>query len=423
MSIRRELENLKLKAEKALSELEDRYFKKEVDKAQYNKWKSRLEDYIRALHKQLEEAVSEDSLTEERAALYERSETQRLLTAFLDERVKKLMPILDKEYGVRYPEAERTTGLSPADTVALIDQLAEANVLSASAYSKSLKCPRCRSNNVVAQYVCPYCQSPAFDKGKVIEHFKCHHMDFELKFKKDSELLCPHCNSALKNLGVDYQKHGPWFKCSACLKFFDEPLATYSCGDCGSIFELQQAVFQTLYSYTLNMNFIREYENITIPLKELANRLGEKGWVSRIPAFIIGVSGLIHQFSSGFWFKRGGIEAILPVDPDVILEVLTSSTGITADKVLNFAVKAQDIDCRIKLLAGIPRFELKAEELAEHYGITLLPIKERKLFVDTVANYILSKEVSQRLELQTVEATALEQALKMIDDKLIGQGD
>ncbi len=422
MSIRSELENLKVKAEKALSELEDKYFRKEISEDQYKKWRNRLEDYLRSLHKQMESASSEDTLSAERASLYEKSETQKLLTAFLDERLKRLTPIMDKEYGVRYPEAERVTGLSPLDTVALIDQLAESNILSPLIYSKSIKCPRCRSNNILAQYVCPYCQSPDFDKGKVIEHFKCHYMDFELKFKKEGELLCPRCNSTLKNLGVDYQKHGPWFKCSSCGKFFDEPLATYNCGDCGSIFELQQAVFQSLYSYTLNMNYISEYEKVTIPLKELEKQLAEKGWVLKTPAFIIGVSGLMHQFSAAFWLKKEGGDVILPVDPDIILEVFTSSTGITAEKVLSFAVKAQDIDCRIKLLVGIPRFESKAVELAEHYNIDLLTVRDRKMFVETVANYILSREVSVRLQLQTAETSALEDALKILEDKLIGQG-
>lgn len=423
MSVRSELENLKVKAEKALSELEDKYFKKELSEDQYKKWKNRLEDYLRSLHKQIEAAGSEDSLSLERSLLYEKSETQKLLTAFLDERVKRLIPIIDKEYGVRYPEVEKVTGLSALDTITLIDQLAESNILSASIYSKSIKCPRCRSNNILAQYICPYCQSPDFDKGKVIEHFKCHYMDFELKFKKETELLCPRCNSLLKNLGVDYQKHGPWFKCSSCAKFFDEPLATYSCGDCGSVFELQQAVFQSLYSYTLNMNYINEYENVTIPLKQLEEQLAEKGWILKTPAFIIGVSGLIHQFSAALWFKKEGLEAILPVDPDIILEVYTSSTGITADKVLSFAVKAQDVDCRVKLIVGIPRFESKAIELAEHYNIELLPVRNREIFIETVVNYVLSREVSERLRLQTAETAALEDALKMLDEKLVGEGD
>jgi DNA-directed RNA polymerase subunit RPC12/RpoP len=247
-------------------------------------------------------------------------------------------------------------------------------------------------------------------------------MDFELKFKKENELLCPRCNSVLKNLGVDYQKHGPWFKCSSCGKFFDEPLATYSCGDCGSIFELQQAVFYSLYSYTLNMNYIGEYEKVTISLKRLETRLAGSGWILKTPAFILGVSGLIHQFSAALWLKKEGLGVILPVDPDIIIEVYASSTAITAERVLSFAVKAQDIDCRIKLLVGIPRFESKAVELAEHYNVELLPVREREMFVETVANYILSRKVSERLQLQTVETAALENALKMLDEKLIGQG-
>ncbi|WEU40468.1 MAG: hypothetical protein OdinLCB4_000610 [Candidatus Odinarchaeum yellowstonii] len=422
MSVRSELENLKVKAEKALSELEDKYFRKDISEDQYKKWKNRLEEYIRSLHKQIEASSSEDSLAVERASLYEKNETQKLLTAFLDERVKRLIPIVDREYGVRYPEAERVAGLSALDTITLIDQLAESNILSASIYSKSIKCPRCRSNNVLTQYICPHCQSPDFDKGKIIEHLKCHYMDFELKFKKENELLCPRCNSVLKNLGVDYQKHGPWFKCSSCGKFFDEPLATYSCGDCGSIFELQQAVFYSLYSYTLNMNYIGEYEKVTIPLKRLEIRLAGSGWILKTPAFILGVSGLIHQFSAALWLKKEGLGVILPVDPDIIIEVYASSTAITAERVLSFAVKAQDIDCRIKLLVGIPRFESKAVELAEHYNVELLPVREREMFVETVANYILSRKVSERLQLQTVETAALENALKMLDEKLIGQG-
>lgn len=423
MSARKELENLRLRTQKALTELDERFIKKEIDETQFNHWRSRLEEYLQALHKQIEAAGSPDTLEEERSKLYEKSEVQKLLTYFLDEKVKVIPPIMDREYGARYPQAEKIMGTSPNDTYSIIEQLAEANILLFEVHSKSLKCPRCRSNNVIIQYLCPYCQFPDFDKSKVIEHFKCHYMDLELKFKKDTELICPNCKSVLKQLGVDYQKHGPWFKCASCQKFFDEPLANYYCGDCNSVFELQQAVFNSLYSYKLNKNFIAEYEKVTIPMGELAGRLSEKGWVSRSPAYIVGVSGMFHQFFSALWFKKKEENSILPIDPNVIIEVITSHSSITSDKVLNFSAKAQDIDCQIKLLVGIPRFESKAEDIAERYGVTILSIKDRAEFVDKVYDFILSREVSEKLELHNIEGIALEKALKTIDEKFVDLKD
>ncbi|MHA1409957.1 MAG: hypothetical protein ACTSQY_06580 [Candidatus Odinarchaeia archaeon] len=419
MSEYKELKNLELRTKEALNELEDKLAAKKISKAEYDKWKKKLEEYYEAIIRQLKEHKTEDLLSVERFELYQNTLVQSLLTYFLEGKLKKITPFLDREFGVRYPEAERIMGTTPNETKDIIDKLVEANILNPSVYSKALKCPRCRSNNVISLYVCPFCQSPDFDKSKVIEHYKCHFMDSILRFKKDKELICPNCNSVLKQIGVDYQIHGPWFKCNECQKLFEEPLTSFSCGDCNAVFELQQATLVSLYYYTLNKSYRREYENVTIPLNSLIKKLEEYNWVARTPAFIIGVSGVIHQFFSAFWKGRSEEKTVLPIDPEIIMEVTIAHGGISSDKILSFAAKAQDVTAPIKLLVGIPRFELKAEQVAETYGISLLPVKNRDEFVDRVSDFILSKDVADKLEHVEDETHALEEALDAIDEKFL----
>jgi hypothetical protein len=423
MSYNKELRNLEIKTKEGLNELEDKLASKKISKSQYEQWKSKLEEYLVAIQKQIKTKPSEEYLSEARIKLYENYGIQKLLTHFIEGKIKKIIPVFDKEFGVCFPSSEKIMGTSLRETQEIIDKMVEANILVPEVHSKGLKCPRCRSNNVVIQYFCPFCQSADFDKSKVIEHFKCHYMDVELKFKKDKDLICPSCNSLLKQIGVDYQKHGPWFKCNGCQKLFDEPLSSYGCSDCGAIFELQQAVFVNLYSYVLNIDYQEEYESVTIPINELDEKLKNKNWIMRAPTFIIGVSGLIHQFFSAFWYSKTGDDVVLPIDPRIIMEVIVSNTAISSERVLNFSAKAQDVAAPIKLLVGISRFELKAEEIAETYGISLLTVSNRKDFADKIAQFIDSKVVLDKLDHIEEETTALEEALKIIDDKISTEKD
>ncbi|MHA1835655.1 MAG: hypothetical protein ACTSYQ_01815, partial [Candidatus Odinarchaeia archaeon] len=326
MSQFKELETMKMRTIQAINDIEDQFSKNKINEEQYKKWKNKLQEYLHAIEKHIKSFKSEDYLSEERFKIYEKQEVQKILTHFLDEKIKRLIPLMDKEYGVRYPTAERIMGSSPLETKNLIDQMVEVNVLIPEVYSKGLRCPRCRSSDIVIHYICPFCQSANFEKGRVIEHYKCHYMDFEIFFRSDNELVCPNCNSVLKQIGVDYQKHGPWFKCEDCKKFFDVPLSTYHCSECGSTFELQQAIFVSLFSYILNKKFIDEYEKVTIPLEELIKTLKKKSWLTRSPAFIIGISGVIHQLFGAFWYKKCDSDVILPVNPDIVMDVITSST-------------------------------------------------------------------------------------------------
>ncbi|MHA1237920.1 MAG: hypothetical protein ACTSSJ_01520 [Candidatus Odinarchaeia archaeon] len=418
MSQLEELESLKKKATEALEQIEKQYSKGLIDEEYYQSFRRKFQKYIEVIDAQIKSIEEESEEYKIRKQLYSNDEVQILLTEFLDGDLNALYPIFDVEYGVRYPQAEEIMGTGPKETLEILKDLEKAGILVPKIHEKGIKCPRCKSNRIVVQYVCPYCHSANFDKGIVIEHYKCGNMDFEINFKKEREHVCPKCNTVLEQIGKDYAKMGPWFKCNDCKKFFEEPAFRHYCAECKAIFELKDALFVNLYAYYLNDKLIKEIESVIIPVKKIIEKVKELGWTAKSPAYIVGNSGMIHRFLMAFWYTKSTNTTSLPINPTAILSVATSKHRVEVEKVLEFFAKAHDVDAPLKILVGIPRFESKAFNLASSYGITLLEARDRNNVVKRVVEFLETASVPQELIRSEEETKALKKVLDELDKKL-----
>lgn len=81
-------------------------------------------------------------------------------------------------------------------------------------------CRTCGCAHIHYIDVCPHCSSLQIRKEPSLHCFSCGHVAPESDFHDDGALTCPQCSTALRHIGVDY----------------DRPLTQYACGSCHHVF-------------------------------------------------------------------------------------------------------------------------------------------------------------------------------------------
>ncbi len=115
----------------------------------------------------------------------------------------------------------------------------------------TVTCPHCNSIPEEFYLVCPICDSYDLDKGEVIEHNKCHHIDFKSNFVDyNGNFVCPKCGEALKQIGVDYMRVGVNYTCHNH-HIFPYAEHKYTCKNCGKEFNEDEANLVELYKYRI----------------------------------------------------------------------------------------------------------------------------------------------------------------------------
>ncbi|MEM2098248.1 MAG: ATPase domain-containing protein [Candidatus Bathyarchaeia archaeon] len=148
---------------------------------------------------------------------------------------------------------------SSADPQALIssmEKLKDAGVLRSKLHCLSIACPYCESYALIFHLKCPQCESLIFDKGKMIEHFNCGHIDFYNNFEHGEDLRCPKCQKKLRLVGVDYRNMPLMYRCSNG-HIFSSPVIKLTCTKCQKPFNIDEAriTYQNTYELT---NYGRE---------------------------------------------------------------------------------------------------------------------------------------------------------------------
>lgn len=187
----------------------------------------------------------------ERAELYKERNTQVLISKFLSGDISELKPTFDPKLGYRYPAVEAVIG-EASKGEDFLNRLYEARILERKLYDRIIYCPSCGSKSISIHYCCPYCKSFNIQKGSLIEHVKCGHMDVEENFRKGNKLVCPKCHEELKKPDMDYRKAGIWCTCEDCGKSFDIPVPRHFCRDCQANFTFEEIEVKDVYSYSLN---------------------------------------------------------------------------------------------------------------------------------------------------------------------------
>lgn len=146
---------------------------------------------------------------------------------------RTIEPVYDSGHanGFYYPAIAQHFGLN-VDDMNLLEHMTDQGLLSKEIVNRKRYCPNCSSNQLNFREICPKCESINFMQDTVIHHLSCNHVDTIGRFQRSNNLVCPKCNEALHQIGMDYEKPLSHFRCQDCNSIFPNGEVQVECEFC-----------------------------------------------------------------------------------------------------------------------------------------------------------------------------------------------
>ncbi len=309
-------------------------------------------------------------MEEQRQNAYRDPEVERLLVEIIGQKTE-IMPLFDLSLGYRYPDVEEKLNKKPEEARKFLEKLADAGILDRKLYEIGIHCPKCSSFNVDTQYACPFCKSIDVRKDALIEHLACGYIDVLTNFKKDTDYACPKCGGKLEQ--GNYKSVGSWYSCSSCGKRVEFPLPEHKCRSCGAVFNLDSAILDRIYAYSLNgaaKDDVGRGMLLRVAIRERAPTLG---YEVKALYTVKGASGVEHSFDM----------ALLSKDGNMVIDTILSDKPITQIEIIKEYTKQIDTGEHLHLIA-IPSVAEDAKKLAEFYKINLVEAASSQEALETL---------------------------------------
>ena len=323
--------------------------------------------------------------------------------------ITELKPQLDPHKGFYYPAAESVIITGTEDTNSILNTLSELDILKKELDDSVNACPKCGGVCSIFTIRCPTCNSSKLEKGPVLEHLICGHVDFEQSFIKGNVYQCPKCRKIMTTLGVDYRRPGTYYKCHQCGRITGLPSRFYTCTRCNTVTAEEDLVLTPAHRYMLNPEKLGFIANYTLDLTPLIEMAESRGWIVRTPATIQGTSGVTHTFT---FLAHGPNSA--PND-GLAVDVEVSAEMVRQQKVLTLFSKALDTAVQSTALGVVGTIEESAKTLARSFGIHLVVGNHVGEVVSGLAAY-LSEYIKRRSkDSLRVEAEHLESLIRALE--------
>ncbi|MEN3035637.1 MAG: hypothetical protein ABC537_04975 [Candidatus Methanosuratincola sp.] len=296
---------------------------------------------------------------------FHRREVQRLLRAIKEGRISFFKPLVSFSEGVHYPEVQEITGADPHESAELLFSLEREGILTSEEAENLIVCPVCGSHQFFIQIRCRTCGSMKISRAPMLEHLKCGMIDSEDAFRQGDHLVCPKCHKPLTAIGVDYRRHGYFYRCSSCGRFDPTPEKHYICqnGHRSGDSELQ---LERVPGYRLSPGGLAILERRLIDLSGLTHSLRSLGFYVEEPARIRGKSGVEHDFDLVVWENKDSAAPLAAVS------IYSSDRPIDSFTVLATMAKSIDVGFGTIFIAVIPTLDEPARSLAEGYNIQVI---------------------------------------------------
>lgn len=311
------------------------------------------------------------------ARTWQNEKTTKLLEAMLQGTIPEVKPQLNppSELGFSFPTLNSLLGITDKEALAMLESLAEQNILERKFFDKFLRCPQCRSLNLRPTYSCPRCGSGNIVHGRVLQHLVCKYMGTEDEFLFRSRLVCPKCKQDLHTLGTDYGSLGLLYKCRDCGDIFNQPYIKWRCLKCSSVTPAEKINEMDVYSYSLNPARKNWLEFELGPKAQLAQFFRRRGYEVSEGAIVTGRSGAQHSF-----------DMLASRDDDIIayhiaIGIEVSDRPIGLDRVFDFDDKAYDSGLHDKILVAIPGVTPEASRFADRQRTKVLQSDDLQLFL------------------------------------------
>lgn len=164
---------------------------------------------------------------------------ERVLYFLYQRENAEIQPFCDRNSAqlYRYPVIE-SLAREGDDVATCLTTLTRRNLLEpAELRDRTRHCRACASAHMHYLDVCPHCSSIHIHKAPSLHCFTCGHVAPEKDFHDDGNLACPKCSTALRHIGVDYDRPLTQYACGSCHHVFVETSVVARCLDCGTTAE------------------------------------------------------------------------------------------------------------------------------------------------------------------------------------------
>ncbi|MGD9143747.1 MAG: restriction endonuclease, partial [Dehalococcoidia bacterium] len=280
--------------------------------------------------------------------------------------------VLESPEGYIYRAANEVMETDTKTTCAILETLAEKNILLREDFERILLSPEGFIQLIPVER-CPNCDSFHLLRGKMIEHFTCGHVGFEEEFTAGLKTICPKCKKELKLIGTDYRSPGLRYTCRDCHSIFPLPTIRYRCLKTNKIYTLEELNHVWLYSYRLNEAYRLRLEFELEPKKRFIEYLEKLGYKVQESVKLHGNSGAMHTID------------LLATKNDpiakhrVAIGILAAARGensVTIDSLFSLDSRIYDIGIKHKIVLAIPRLAPDAEKFAERQGIRVYSLEQ-----------------------------------------------
>ena len=132
----------------------------------------------------------------------------------------------------RFPLAEGLLQCDVLETQSVLQDLAARGLLEARHVDRVFTCPSCQGYQVPVKELCPECKSTHLGVEESIHHFRCGYVGPESDFSVDGAKQCPKCFSAIRHIGVEYNRPGRFSICRQCNFWAADPELAAWCANC-----------------------------------------------------------------------------------------------------------------------------------------------------------------------------------------------
>jgi len=132
----------------------------------------------------------------------------------------------------RFPLAEGLLQCDVLETQSVLQDLAVRGLLEARHVDRVFTCPSCLGYQVPVKELCPECKSTHLGVEESIHHFRCGYVGPESDYSVDGAKQCPKCFSAIRHIGVEYNRPGRFSICRQCNFWAADPELAAWCANC-----------------------------------------------------------------------------------------------------------------------------------------------------------------------------------------------
>ena len=276
------------------------------------------------------------------------------------------LPVISPKIGlnVTYHRVEEVAGVTTDRAQELVRELTEQGYLNRSFSTMVYRCPFDNTTSLRPRLICSVCQSEEIERVPLIEHMPCGHVDQEKNFVKGEDLQCPSCGKTLNQIGVDYRKPGHAYYCPTCGEYSPSPLEKWSCNAENHIFELEEAVAEKLYTYTLNEAKRDEISKIFGFIEPVKEAYVRSGWDAETFQMVTGKSGVSHLVD--VYAQKGDVKPVTS-----IARILTDK-GIKSEEVLKHFAITLDVDITKPVLIASPQLDKASEAYMSQLNLAVI---------------------------------------------------